>query len=91
MPPVDPDMDCHALYAETGRLVRLGERYRPAFQDEPRNQVIGAAGLVHPAAFYLWGVTAYAAWYEDGHRAEARARVRDLRRLMADRRCFSRD
>ena len=91
IPAADPSMDCRRLYEETGRLVRLSNRYRPAFHDDPRNQAIGAIGLVHTSAFYALGVTAYAAWYEDGHRAEARERLRELRRLMADRRCFARD
>lgn len=91
IPPPDPDMDCVALYRRTGQLLRLGERYRPAFQDDPRNKAIGVIGLTYTPVFYLWGVTSYAAWFEDNHRAEARERVSEVRRLMADRRCFARD
>lgn len=91
VPAADPTMSCNALYAETSRLVGLGERYRPSYSEDPRNITIGAAGFVFTPAFYLYGVTAYAAWYENGHRKDAKQRVAELRRLMADRRCFSRD
>ena len=89
IPAADPRMDCTALYNEATRLISLGERHRKGFTDDPRNVAIGAVGLVWPAAYYLWGVTAYAGWYEDNHRREANTRLSEVRRIMADRRCFA--
>lgn len=91
IPPADPGMDCRELYAETTRLLALGQRNRPSFNEDPKNIAIGAAGLVVPAASYLLIVTAYAAWYEDQHQKEARHRTGELREIMGQRRCFARD
>ncbi len=89
--PADPGMDCRQLYTETTRLLALGARNRPSYGEDPRNIAVGALGVVYTPALYLFGVTAYAAWYEDLHRSEARRRVRELRALMAERRCFARE
>ena len=87
--PVEPS-SCEALYRQRVALMRQQNDYRPAWSEDPRNQVAAAFGFVSSISFAYLPFTAVQTYLADSRRSGLEARIEQLRQASASQMCYQR-
>ena len=82
--------DCATLYTARVALMRQQYDYRPAFTEDPRNQVATAFGFVSSVSFAFLPFTAIQSYLDDTRKSNLEARLDVLRQASARQQCYQR-
>lgn len=88
-PPLQP-ATCETLYRQRLALLRQQTNSRPAWTDDPRNQVATAFGFVSSISFAYLPFTAVQNYLADSRKAGLEARLDQLRQASAGQMCYQR-
>lgn len=89
-PHIDPFQSCQQLYQRRLALLPKTLSYKPAYWDDPRNQVAVFLGTMFAPAFYFLGYTGISLYLEEANRIDPRIELDALRYASAQQRCFLR-
>ena len=87
--PLQPS-SCEALYRQRVALIHQQTDARPAWAEDPRNQVATAFGFVSSISFAYLPFTAVQHYLSDSRKAGLEARIDQLRQASASQMCYQR-
>lgn len=87
-PAIAPYQSCQQLYARRLQLLPKTLDYKPAYWDDPRNQVAVFLGTMFAPAFYFLSYTGVTSYLDAAHQIDPRIELDALRHASAQQRCF---
>lgn len=87
-PAIAPYQSCQQLYTRRLQLLPKTLDYKPAYWDDPRNQVAVFLGTMYAPAFYFLSYTGITAYLDAAHQIDPRIELDALRHASAQQRCF---
>ena len=87
-PTIAPYQSCQQLYARRLQLLPKTLNYKPAYWDDPRNQVAVFLGTMFAPAFYFLSYTGITSYLDAAHQIDPRIELAALRHASAQQRCF---